>query len=182
MNQSKISVRYAKALFELALEKDKLDIVHTDISLINQVLKDYPQFGAYLKSPVVRPSQKLASTREAFSGNIADITLNFVLLLIGNKREAHLEDIIRRFFDVYREYKGIKSVTIITAVPLSSALRDKFHGLLSSIYKKGIELQEQHDPAVIGGFVLKVGDQQYDASVANGLKKMKTVLLTESIK
>jgi len=182
MNQSKIAVRYAKALFELALEKDKLDAVRKDILFISQVLKDFPQYGLYLRSPVVRPSQKLASTREVFSGNITDISLNFISLLIENKREAQLEDIIRRFFDVYREYKGIKSVTIITAVPLNSSLKDKFLTILSSIYKKGIELQEHHDPSIIGGFVLRVEDQQYDACVASGLKKMKTVLLTESMK
>jgi len=54
--------------------------------------------------------------------------------------------------------------------------------LLSSIYKTGIELQVNSNPSIIGGFVLKVEDQQYDASVATGLKRMKTALLTENLK
>jgi F-type H+-transporting ATPase subunit delta len=182
MNQSKIAVRYAKALFLLALEKHTIDQVYQDIQLISQALKDFNQFSLYLKSPVVKPSQKLALIREAFTGNINDISLNFLRLLVENKREEHLEDIIRRFFDVFRDYKGIKSAMVTTATPMNEQMTKKFHTLLSSIYKTEIELQTQHNASIIGGFVLKVGDQQYDASVALGLKKMKTALLKESLK
>ncbi len=182
MNQSKIAVRYAKALFQLALEKNKLDLVNNDVVMINQALKDFGQFGLYLKSPVVKPSQKLALIREAFTGNIQDISLSFLGLLVQNKRENHLEDIIRRFFDVFRDYKGIKAALITTAVPLNDHVKKKFHALLSSIYKTSIELQAAQDASIIGGFVLKVGDQQYDASVATGLKRIKTALLTERLK
>ena len=182
MNLSKISVRYAKALFDLALEKNKLDAVNNDIILINQALKDFGQFGLYLKSPVVKPSQKQTLIKKAFVGNVSDISLGFLGLLIQNKREAHLEDIIRRFFDVYRKHKGIKSAIITTAVPLSDQVKEKFHGLLTSIYKTGIELEAAQNASIVGGFVLKVGDQQYDASIATGLKRMKTALLTENLK
>jgi F-type H+-transporting ATPase subunit delta len=182
MNQSKISVRYAKAFFELALEKNKLDAVYADAVLVSQALKDFSQFSLYLKSPVVKPSQKLALIREAFTGNISEISLSFLGLLVQNKRESYLEDIIRRFFDVFREYKGIKSALITTAIPLNDLVKEKFHALLSSIYKTGIELEAAQNASIIGGFVLKVGDQQYDASVATGLKRMKTALLTENLK
>ena len=182
MNQSKISVRYAKALFDLALEKNKLDAVYNDVLLISQSLRDFEQFGQYLVSPIVKPSQKKALVNKAFTGNINEISLSFLGLLIENKRESHLGDMIRRFFDVFRTYKGIKSAIITTAVPLNDQMKEKFHALLSSIYKTGIELQVHQDSRIIGGFVLKVGDQQYDASVATGLKQMKTALLTENLK
>jgi len=182
MNQSKISVRYAKALFDLALEKNKLDAVYNDVLLVHQTLKDFGQFGQYLKSPIVKPSQKKSLIDKAFSSNISDISLNFLGVLILNKREGHLEDIIRRFFEVFRSYKGIKSAVITTAVPITDQVKEKFHALLSSIYKTGIDLQAHYDSRIIGGFVLKVGDQQYDASVATGLKQMKTALLTENLK
>jgi len=182
MNQSKIAVRYAKALFQLALEKNKLDAVYSDIVMISKALKDFTQFGLYLKSPVVKPSQKLSLIKQAFTGNINEISLGFLGLLVQNKREIYLEDIIRRFFDVFREYKGIKSAVITTAGPLNDQMKEKFQALLSSIYKSGIELQTTQDATIIGGFVLKVEDQQYDASVATGLKRMKTALLTENLK
>lgn len=182
MNLSKISVRYAKALFDLALEKNKLEAVYADVLLVHQALKDHGQLSLYLKSPVVKPSQKQTLINQAFKDSINDISLNFLGLLIQNKREGHLEDIIRRFFDVYRKHKGIKSAIIATAVPLSDDVKSKFHALLSSIYKTGIELEAIQNTSILGGFVLTVGDQQYDASVSTGLKRMKTALLTENLK
>lgn len=181
MNQSKISVRYAKALFQLALEKNQLDEVYADIKMVDQALKDFAQFGAYLKSPVVKPSQKLALIKKAFEGNISNISLGFLGLIVENKRENQLEDVIRRFFDVVREHKGIKSAVITTASPLNDQMKEKFLALLSSIYKTGIDLTVMQNPALIGGFILKVEDQQYDASVATGLNRIKTTLLTENL-
>jgi ATP synthase, F1 delta subunit len=182
MNLSKISVRYAKALFSLALEKNKLEDVYADVLVVNQALKDYVQFSQYLKSPVVKPSQKQTLINQTFKDSICDISLNFLGLLVQNKREGHLEDIIRRFFDVYRQHKGIKTALITTAVPLSDDVKTKLHTLLSSMYKTGIEMEAIQNAAIIGGFVLKIGDKQYDASVATGLKRMKTALLTENLK
>ncbi len=182
MNQSKIAVRYAKALFQLAVEKNQLDVVYNDIRIVEQALKDFTQFGQYLKSPVVKPSQKLALIKKAFSTSISEISLGFLGLIVQNKRENHLEDVIRRFFDVFKKYKGIKSAVITTATPMNDQMKEKFNALLSSIYKTGIDLQITQDPAIIGGFVLRVGDQQYDASVATGLKRIKTTLLTENLK
>jgi F-type H+-transporting ATPase subunit delta len=179
MNQSKITVRYSKALFQLALEKNKLDAVYKDMVMIYQSLKEFIQFDLYLKSPVVKPSQKLALIKEAFTGNVEDISLNFLGLLVQNKRENHLEGIIRRFFDDFLDYKNIKSAVLFTAVAISDQVKERFRVLLSSIYKSGIDLEAKQNAAIMGGFILQVKDQQYDASVATGLKRMKTALLTE---
>lgn len=181
MNQSKISVRYAKALFQLALEKNKLEDIRKDVVLISQSLKEYDQFRLYLKSPVVKPSQKFTLMKDIFKSSISELSLNFLGLLVQNKREIHLEDISRQFLAVYGKHKGIKAAVITTAVPLDEAIRSKLHQLLSSTYKAEIDLVVHQDPTILGGFVLKIGDQQYDASVASGLKRMKTALLNESV-
>jgi F-type H+-transporting ATPase subunit delta len=181
MNQSKISVRYAKALFQLAIEKNTLEDVCDDVLLISQSLKEYDQFRLYLKSPVVKPSQKFNLMKEIFKNSITEISLNFLGLLVRNKRENHLADISRQFLDVYSKYKGIKSALITTAVPLEDSIRQKLYTLLSAEYKTEIDLVAQQDSSILGGFILKIGDQQYDASVANGLRRLKTALLNESV-
>ncbi len=181
MNQSKISVRYARALFQLALEKNILEDVRNDVVLVYQSLKDYEQFRLYLKSPVVKPSQKFNLMQEIFKSSVNEISLNFLGLLVQNKREKHLEDISRQFLDVYSKHKGIKSATITTAIALSEDIREKLHKQLSAVYKAEIDLVSREDTSLLGGFVIKIGDQQYDASVATGLKRMKTALLNESI-
>lgn len=181
MNQSKISVRYAKALFQLAIEKNILEEVRKDVLLISQSLKEYEQFRLYLKSPVVKPSQKYNLMKEIFSNSVNETSLNFLGLLVQNKRENHLGDISRQFLDVYSKYKGVKSALITTAVSLDESIREKLYKLLSSTYKTEIDLLSHQDESILGGFILRVGDQQYDASIANGLKRMKTALLNESI-
>jgi F-type H+-transporting ATPase subunit delta len=181
MNQSKISVRYAKALFQLAIEKNILEDVRKDILLISQSLKEYEQFRLYLKSPVVKPSQKFNLMKEIFTNSVTETSLNFLGLLVQNKRENHLEDISRQFLNVYSKFKGIKAALITTAVLLDESIREKLYKLLSSTYKTEIDLVAQQDASILGGFILRVGDQQYDASIANGLKRMKTALLNESI-
>lgn len=181
MNQSKISVRYAKALFQLALEKNQLEEVRKDILLVSQSLKEYEQFRLFLKSPVVKPSQKHNLMTDLFKNSVTEISLNFLGLLVQNKRENHLEDISRQFLDVYSKYKGIKSALITTAVPLDESIRQNLYQQLSSVYKAEIDLVTHQDASILGGFILKIGDQQYDASIANGLRRMKTALLNESV-
>ena len=178
MNESKIAVRYAKALFLLAQEKNILEDVRTDMESVNKAIKEFDQFGLYLKSPVVKSKQKFNLVDQVFRGKINDTTLNFMGLLIQNKREVYLEAISRRFIDIYRNFKGIKSATITTASHLDDKIKEKLSTLLSTTYKSVIELQVQEDPSIIGGFVLKIGDQQYDASVVAGLKRMKTALIS----
>ncbi len=177
MNESKIVVRYAKAIFLLALEKNILDTVRNDIELVNKTILDFDQFGAYLKSPVIKSSQKFNLVSHVFKGTIHEISLNFIRLLIQHKREIYLEDIVRRFIDVYRDHKGIKSADVVTAVLLEEEVRQKLQVLLSSVYKTNIELHVREDSSIIGGFILKVADQQYDASIASSLKRMKTALI-----
>jgi F-type H+-transporting ATPase subunit delta len=181
MNQSKISVRYAKALFQLSVEKDKLEDVRRDVLLICKALDDYEQLRKYIDSPVVKPSQKNNLLNDVFSGTITKLSLQFLGLLVKNKREKHLRDIARQFLLVYGSFKGIKLATITTAVLLDDSIRVKLYHLLSSVYNTEIDLQTQIKPSILGGFVLKVGDQQYDASIANGLSKIKATLLNESV-
>ncbi|MDP4207409.1 MAG: ATP synthase F1 subunit delta [Bacteroidota bacterium] len=182
MIESTISVRYAKALFMLALEKDIMESVQTDIQLIKQSLDQAEQLSLYLKSPVVKPSEKRTFISDVFGGKVNEISLNFINLLITNKREAYIDGIIHRFLEVYREHKGIKSALITTAVPLDETVRAKLNELLSKVYKTGINLETQQNSSIIGGFVLKVGDHQYDASVASGLKRMSNTLFSTSTK
>jgi len=179
MNESSIAVRYAKALFMLALEKNNLEQVREDMLLVQQVLIDNNRFELYLDSPVIQPSQKRELIKHVFQEHLNTITFNFLDLLIQNKRENYLGAIFRKFQSTYREYKGIQTATITSAVPMDQATREKFQQLISDTFHSAVELTVHSDENLIGGFILRVGDQQYDASVATGLKRMRRSLLTE---
>ncbi len=109
------------------------------------------------------------------------LTYDFLNLILQNKREAFLEAIIRNFSATYRNQKGIKKAEIIVASRISKSIRDEFVGILEKTFHSGIELEEILMPSIIGGFILKVEDEQYDASVTSSLAKMRKKLLQTSI-
>lgn len=183
MNESKIAVRYAKALFLIAEEKNLLEAVKVDVRLISDVLKENVPLRNFLNSPVTKPSERTRILKIAFgNGNTQTITQNFLGILVQNNRIQYLEGIARVFFSIYRKFKSIKSATLAAAIDLDATYQQKFRSVLQNIYKADIELTVINDPEVIGGFVLTVEDQQYDASIANKLKRMKAALQSEKMK
>ena len=177
MDLSKISVRYAKALYLLGKEKGLLDSIKGDIVLIAGTLQTNTDFKSVIESPVIKPSQKTKAVVAVFKGKIQDITLNFLDVLIKNKRESSLGGICRRFLDIYAQEKGIKTALITTASPLDAQVNKMLAEILAKEFNAKIEVEHKQNPEILGGYILKVGDQQYDASVANSLRKMKQALV-----
>ena len=181
MNESKIAVRYAKALYLSAEEKNFIEPVKNDILLLSEVLKQSEKFKDLLKSPVTKPSEKNNWFNTLFSEKIHPLTMNFLKLLVHNNRVQYLQAISRVFIDVYNSKRGIKSGVITTAMELEPGMKKRMTELLKSIFKTSVELETEVKPSVIGGFILRVEDQQYDASVATRLNKLKTSLKAKSI-
>ncbi|MFN8258318.1 MAG: ATP synthase F1 subunit delta [Bacteroidales bacterium] len=173
MDYSAIAVRYSKALFTLAKEKAKLDKINQDFSLIYDVYKTEPEFVRMIQFPVIQASKKAEIIYILFSGKIDQLTLDFLNLLFSKKREAHLQAIILYFQKLFKEEKGIKSVKFTTVSALSESVRFSIREILKTKYGNQIEIVEQTDPALIGGFVLRIEDEQYDASVVKHLENIK---------
>ena len=182
MDQSKITVRYAKALFELAKEKNQLEVLKADIDLVISILQSSADFGFLLESPVVRTSQKAKAIKLIFSDKIDATTLRFLELVVENKREQHIPGICRNFLDLIRKEQGIKSAVVTSAVTLSEETVNQLKALLEANYKSKVELSEKLNEDLLGGFVLRVDDQQYDASIATQLRKVKEKLMKTEIK
>ena len=177
MDENKISLRYAKALFSLAGEKDTLVEVKEDISLIFETLKAVPEFRMVLASPVVRTSEKTRLFEETFAKNVSSITLSLLNLVLSNKRESYLEDISRNFLDLYRRHTGFKSAVLSSAFNLDPDSIDRFREIIRNKFKTEVELSFNVNPDLIGGFILRVEDQQIDASVSSKLKRLKQDLI-----
>jgi len=182
MDQSKITVRYAKAFFSLAKEKNKLDALKKDIELISGLCKDSAEFRLLLESPVVKTSQKIKLIKAIFAKSIDALTLKFLELITTNKRESHIAGICRNFLGLYRQEQGVKSALLTTAVELDPAIIAKIKSKLETELKVQIELSKQVDENLIGGFVLRIEDQQLDASIASQLRRVKEKLLQSEIK
>ncbi len=182
MDQSKITVRYAKALFALAKERNQVNIFKTDISVVFSVSQSNTDFNFLLESPVVPTSQKTKAIRLIFQGNIDETTLRFMELIVENKREQHILGICRNFLDLIRKEQGIKTAVVTSASPLSPETVEQLKLLLEANFKASVEMGEKVNEELLGGFVLRVDDQQYDASIATQLKRVKETLIRTEIK
>lgn len=182
MDLSTINVRYAKAFFSTAKEKKLLDTLSTDIQLITEVCNNSADFILLLQSPVIKVSKKEKLIAEIFKGKVHELTLNFLVLIVRNRREAHIPGICRNFLDLTRKDQNIKSVLLVTAVKVPATILEKISTLLEKQLKCKIEITGKVDENMIGGMVLRLDDIQYDASVATQIKKIKQNLLESELK
>lgn len=182
MDQSTITVRYAKAFFATAKEKKLLEIFKADIQLVLDVCTNSADFNLLLESPIVNESKKTGLISSIFKGKIHELTMNFLLLIVKNKREVHIPGISRNFLALTRKDQNIKSATLITATGITKETISKIGKIMEEQLKTKVELSSQVDPEIIGGIVLRIGDKQYDASVATQIKKIKQKLLESELK
>jgi len=176
MNQSKISVRYAKALYEYAVEKNVLDAVVADVKMLTESFAGISQLREVFENPVVKPSQKRSFVDSLLKGKVSDTMLSFLHMVITNKRENCIQDILRNLQTVYRREKGITAVTLTSAVPLSEKQKNEIIDFVKKKEKTDVELQAKIDPSIMGGFILRVEDMQYDASISTRLQNVKKEL------
>jgi len=179
MNESKISVRYSKALFGYASDLKKLDQVFADMSLVAYIFENHPEFSHFIASPIIKPSKKQEILLNIFKDSMQMETLNFLKLLSKNKREDYLHHITRNFISLYKKAKNIKSATLKTAVTLSVSVVKKIEEALTNSFKSQIEMSTVVDENILGGFIIRLDDIQYDASIATKLSKIKRELLTQ---
>ena len=182
MDQSAITVRYAKAFFSAAKEKNLVKQLKTDIETVLEVCKTSEDFILLLQSPVVKTSKKAKIIKQIFSKAIQELTLNFLILIVENKREVHIPGICRNFLDLVRRDQNIKSATLTTATEVNAETTQKIKELLTKQLSASIELLTRVNPEILGGLILRLEDNQYDASVATQLKKIKQNLLETELK
>lgn len=180
MNESIISVRYTKALFSLAVEKGVLDVVKNDIESVYVLMSVSEELQQVFKNPVLKPSKKEEIIELVFT-SFNPITISFIKLLLQNRREEHLQDIARNFLTRYRRFKGIETALFTTAISVDQNIYKKIKSIIEQQLKTEVELNSQIDEKIIGGFILKVGDKQIDASVLSNLNKLRRKLLDTSV-
>lgn len=182
MDQSKISVRYAKAFFALAKEKGLTEELRRDADLISSVCASSSDFIHLIESPLIPTSGKIKAIKSIFEGKINELSIKFLLLITENKREKYLPGIYRNLEDLYRKEEGIKTAVVTTAQELEPSLLGQIRESLESEFSSKVEISQITNPDLIGGFILRIDDKQYDASISSQLKKIKEKLLHTELK
>jgi len=170
---SNIAVPYAKALFDFALERDAMDSVHKDMQALSSLCKSNRDFLLMLKSPILKTEKKQKILKAIFQDSISEITRGFLKIITAKKRESLLPDMALAFVDLYKDYNGILTTYVKTAVPLTEEIRGKILEVMNTQTTGNIDLVEEVKEELIGGFVLQWKDMQYDASILNQVNKMR---------
>lgn len=166
------AIRYAKAVLSLASDEKAADAVNAEMKLIANTISQSKDLSDALKSPVVSSSIKKSILLEVFK-NSNRITLNLIDTLISNNRIDILGDVAEKYNQLFDKSKGIELATVTTAVALSDDLKKKVLAKAKELTGKDIEVENVIDESIIGGFILRIGDIQYNASITNQLSKLK---------
>ncbi|MCA6078308.1 ATP synthase F1 subunit delta [Fulvivirga sedimenti] len=173
MSDFRAASRYAKSLLELANEQGVLEEVHNDMLLFTKVCNQNKDFGLMLKNPVIKHDKKRAILESIFNGKVHSLTMAIFDIISRKNREAIMPAIAREFHNQYNIIKQIGVASVTTAIPLTDTLRKDMKEIVVKITgKKDIDLKEIVNEEIIGGYILKMGDQQIDDSIRTKLKTL----------
>lgn len=170
---SRAAIRYAKALLQKAEQDKKENLLFGDMKSIQATLEASKDLRSALSSPVIKTEDKKQVLQKIFSGKNDD-TMNLINVLAHNERTALLGEVAKSYIELYNEAQGVKVAKVTTAVPLSEEMEKKVLAKVKEITgSDNVTLENEVDESIIGGFILRVGDLQYNASIANKLNKIK---------
>ena len=169
---SRAAIRYAKAILETAVSAGKTVQVNDDMKSIVDSASGSQELSEFLSSPIISSEVKMNALSEVFA-NVQSETKMLFKLLQENKRFEILEPIASQFNRLFDEMNGVEVAKVTTAFPITPELETKVLAKIAEISNKKITIENIVDPSIIGGFVLRIGDKQYNASVANRLQELK---------
>ena len=172
MAGTRAAIRYAKAILSLATDNQKAEAVQADMALIGQSIANNASLENALKSPVVKLLEK-AAVLDALFPSVSSESKSLFTTLVSNKRVNILGQIATQYGILYDQVNNKENAFVITAIPMTSELEEKVMAKLKTLTTKEVTLRKSVDANILGGFVLRVGDLQYDASVSNQLNTLK---------
>ena len=174
MSEIRVASRYAKSLIELAIEKGVLEEVHNDMQLFATTVRSNRELLLLIKNPIVKNDIKLNVLKGIFGAKVSPMTMEFFKIVSRKNREPYLLAVADEFEARYRIQKGIVKAEVVTAFPITEEMRKDFEAIVVRLTSKKPELVERIDKSIIGGYILRVGDQQIDESIQSKLDELKS--------
>ncbi len=163
---------YARALFEVAEERDLLDQIHDELTQFADALSDNRQLAVFFFSPYFSTEEKKGGLKKAVTG--ADPAfMNFLEALIERHRMPAIFRIKDRYQDMWEDARDLLPVQVTSAVTLDSSTVERIGDRIGEQTKRTVELSSKVDPDILGGIVLRVGNVILDASIRNRLEQLR---------
>lgn len=176
MAQTIVAKRYAKALFELAQEKNQVEQVEQQLELIVSAVTGDQDIEKFLLHPQIAAEDKMAVLTKATSEQASEMVLNTLQLLITRGRAGLLSSLYQYFVDISNEATGQALAVVTTPQAMTETESDRIAQKFSAIVGKKIRVDNVVDPSMIGGLTVRIGDRLYDGSLAGKIATMKKTL------
>ena len=174
MSENKAASRYAKSLIDLSNEQNSFEIIKGDMVLLERIIDENSELEAILKNPIVPLDKKAGILREVFGSKVQPLTSTFIKLVVMKGRSAILFATAKAFIQQYNIIKGIVTAEVTSATELTTANIAEIEAIVKKETNANqVVIESKISEELIGGFILKVGDKQFDASIAHGLNKLK---------
>ncbi|SHJ65677.1 F0F1 ATP synthase subunit delta [Paramaledivibacter caminithermalis] len=167
-----VSKTYSEALFEVALEENKVDLFLDEINFVNKTFKIHPELFEFFKTPLVKANEKKDVIKEIFGDKLSKEMNNFLKIIIDKRRGYAIKQIELEYEKLVNEHKGIVNAVAITAIPLKDKDKLILQNKLSTLTGKTVKLSNEIDNDVIGGILVKIGDKVIDGTIKSRLEKM----------
>lgn len=173
-----ISKTYGEALFELAVEEEKTEILMEEIVGIERVLQDNEDLEKFLNHPKIPVEEKVKTTQEIFTGRVSKELVGFLSLIITKGRFPEIYKILNYFLDRVKEFKGIGVAYVTTPTELSEEKKEQIcEKLLTTTSFQEMEMHYDIRPELIGGMQIRIGDRVVDSSIQTKLSQLQKTLL-----
>lgn len=172
MSGNRAAIRYAKAILDIAQANNNTDKVLNDMKTILKAISESNELKNFLENPIVNIKTKNDSVTEIFT-SVQNETKGLFQLLLANKRFEILDNITKQYISLYNEASNVENATVTTAFPITADLETKVLTKVKEFSSKNVILTNIIDTSILGGFILRIGDKQYNASVANKLQQLK---------
>jgi F-type H+-transporting ATPase subunit delta len=173
MSEIKVASRYAKSLIDLALEQNALEEIKVDMQFFVDTLKANPILQAVVKNPIIPLGKKNSVLKAVFGDKIHKVTLAFLKIVVDKGRSNIIFGTAKEFLNEYNQYKNIVTAKVVSAVALTEATKKEIIAKVKASTGGEVILKETVDANLIGGFILTVGDQQFDSSISSSLNRVK---------
>ena len=175
MSGIRSAIRYAKAILEIADSKGVASEVSADMTLIATTITGNSELTHFIQNPLIKTDTKKNVVLEVFA-SVNPVTQSLFHLLLENKRFEILAAIAVEYNNLYDVMNGVEVAKVTTAFPMDAALEAKVLAKIATFSDKKVTIENTVDASIIGGFILRIGDKQYNASVANRLHVLKREL------
>ena len=173
MLTSKVAKRYAQGLLDFTQESGNTATIFAEMKDVVKIMKDSKELKNFFASPIIDAKKKIAVATEVFV-NFSPVAQNLITLVIKQGRESHLQDIAQEFINKVEDLQGVQRVTLTVASELSQKNVEDIVKSSSLVdHTKNYDLKVVVNPEIIGGYILRVGDQQEDTSVRTKLSQVK---------